>query len=230
MNEAKNCKAKGCNRKRITYSSYCNMHGLRVFSYGDVEGRRIYPKEYQSERMKVQQLLQANSNHEGIKQGVAFFSQWIESACTTGGVLAQRAVLRLQDEGIKGEELLEEVAALYLFSWSYPWVLQEGLPLDYACGIAVLTKSHRRCGYTSIKGVKMSIRRQVGKYVREKIGRLLFNIVSTIRKKAHQEAQESKAQAEALVYPRVIFQSSSAAQREEVNPTEPMEAQSHPAL
>lgn len=194
-NEQKLCKAKGCGRHRDSWSAHCGMHNTRLCSYGSVEGRRIKPREYQMERLKVQHLLEVNSQHPGILQAQEFFSQWLEQAFV-GKVLARKHLLRLHDEGIKPVELLEEIASVYLYSFLYPWALPEGLPLDYAVAIAVLAKSARRCGYTSIKDLKFTIRRQVGVYIRERIGRLLFNIVSTIRKQEEQEALQSKVQSE----------------------------------
>lgn len=195
QNEQKGCKAKNCNRHRKTYSGYCSIHNQRKVSYGDPEGRRIYPKDFERETLKVKLLMQANSQHEGMKQGVSFFSQWIQQACTVGHVLGQKHILRLQDEAITGEELLMEVAALYLYCWTYPWALQEGLPLDYATGIAILTKSHMyKRGCISCRGVRMTLRRQVGQYARERIGPLLLNIVRTIQKQEKEEAEQRKVQ------------------------------------
>ncbi len=203
-NEQNKCKVKGCTRHRKYFSGYCSTHNAAKVAYGDPLGHRTYPKSFEREAMKVKLLLEANSQHGGIKQGIAFFQQWIEGACTQGGVLGQKHFLRLNDERVTGAELLQEVAALYLYSHTYPWDLEEGLPLDYATGIAVLCKSHNKRGTVSCQHVPSALRRKVGQYVREKIGRLLYNIVRTIQQQDKQEELQSEAQSQPL-YPRVIY-------------------------
>ncbi len=186
-NELKMCKAKGCTRHRKFYSGYCSSHNAFKVAYGDPEQRRVYPKAYEREALKVQHLVQANSQHPGIQQGAAFFQDWLTQATQVSGVLAQRAILRLSDEGISGMELLQEVAALWLFCRMYPWSLQEGLPLDYATGIAVLCKAHNKRGTVSCQRIKSAERRKVGQYVRDHIGRLLHNITRTIQDQEKEE-------------------------------------------
>lgn len=204
-NEHRMCKAKNCNLHRAGMSGYCSTHQHRMTHYGDPDGHRWYPKEYEQERLKVKLLLEANPDHAGIKQGIQFFQGWIEKACTIGGQLAQKHLMRLQDERITPEMLLEECASIWLLSYLNPWTLPTELPLTYALGIALLCKSLRyKVGCVSVREVNPKLRREVGQYVRNSIGLLLMNIYKSIER-ADSEAAERRKEMALPLRPHIII-------------------------
>jgi len=205
-NEHRMCKAKGCNLHRAGMSGWCSTHQHRVVHFGHTDGKRWFPKEFEKERLKVKALLQVNPDHPGIKQGVKFFQDWIEKACTLGHQFAQKQMLRLQDEGITGEMLLVECASIWLFSHLTPWALPTELPLTYALGITMLTLSTvYKVGCTSVRDVPPKLRREVGQYIRSSIGLLLMNIYKTVERADSEAEDRRKAMAEPLV-PHIVIQ------------------------
>lgn len=199
-NESLQCNVKGCTLHRMGFSAYCGTHHARKTHYGDPDvGKRWPPKTYERESLKVKLLFDANKDHPGIIQGIMFFQDWLDKACSVGHQLGQRHMLRLHDEGITGLELLMECASVYLLSSQNPWALPTEEPLTYALGLAVLCKSKMfKTGCCSARHVKPKERRQVGKYIRDSIGILLHNIYKSIDKADHTALDRRKAQAEPL--------------------------------
>jgi len=181
INESKMCKVKRCSRHRQGFSAYCSTHNSARVAYGDPESKRCYPRDYENETRKVKQLMQQNPDHPGVKRGIAFFHDWLELACTRGDALAQKHMLRLNDEQITPESLLLECAALWVFSYAYPWNLPTETALTYALGLCVLCKSSNKQGVISQRNIPSALRRKVGEYIREKLGVLFMNFYTTIR-------------------------------------------------
>lgn len=202
-NELLFCKTKHCNRNRKGLSAYCGTHNARKTAYGSDTGKRFYPKDYESQAMKVTQLLNANAKHLGVLKAIAFFDDWIRVACSRGGTPGQKHILRLNDEGVTGLELLTDCAALWLLSIEEPWEFDQNA-LTYALGLAVLTKSRSmKRGCVSARDVRMTDRRIVGKYIQDHIGLMLANICSTIRQSQKEAEQDRKTMSEPLT-PQIV--------------------------
>lgn len=195
-NELKQCNARGCTRRRNGYSAHCSYHNRKKWEYGWTEGRRIYPKEYEHEAERVRVIITNNADHPGIQAGINFFQSWIDAAITGQRVLGAPYFQRLAEEGITGEDLLIECAGLYLYSRENPTTLPDDLPLTYALGISVLTKSKNTRGCSTSAHLKADVRRKVGQTIRERIGLLFLNIASTLeqRRKEAEEKRRSMAQ------------------------------------
>lgn len=200
QNELHPCKTKGCTKSRKGLSAYCGTHNARKTAYGSDHGKRWYPKDYEREALKVSQILSSNTEHPGVLKAIASFDEWMRTACIRGGTLGQKHILRLSDEGVTGLDLLTDCAAIWMFSFDAPWDLPTDAPLNYALGLAVLTKSpSMKRGCVSARDIKMTDRRKVGQYIREHVGILLHNIYTSVKQSIRDAEQERKVMAEPLI-------------------------------
>lgn len=193
-NQVQPCIVPGCKAKRIHFSKYCAVHSQRGYQYGHPEGRRIRPKEYEEELAEVRKVIEQNRDHEGIQIAVRFFDDWLQCAAEgKPGVLASDHFFRLYQEGVTGEDLLIESAAIYLFQKRNPQILLLGRSLDIATALAVLCKRKNRMGYGAKKYVKVEARRNVGSKIAREVGLMLMNIADSIEAKAKRKAQSMNA-------------------------------------
>jgi hypothetical protein len=194
-NQQQSCIMKVCERKRIHFSKYCATHSQRGYQYGDPTGRRIRPKEYEEELADVRDLIRQNPEHSGIQIAVKFFDDWLAAATTEGssGTLASKHFYQLYQEGLTGEELLCECAAIYLFQRRNPRLLPDGLATYIALALGVLCKRKNKMGYGTKKYIDVSTRRNVGRRIIESIGLLLVNITNTVRDRERKRQDRDKA-------------------------------------
>jgi hypothetical protein len=201
-NSRQRCSASGCCRPRRRIGRYCSRHAQADNMHGHPQGHRLLPRDYAQERTEVAAFLTRNTQHPGILVAQQWLSDWLTaSASRESGAVAQTHMFRLAFDGITPLRLLEEVAAVWLFSTRHPEQLEQDERLTYALGAAVLylCPRGRRQGFSKgqIKDLPIrfpgTVRQEVGEHVRSSIGILLFHISDAINRRVLKDQGKRQA-------------------------------------
>lgn len=114
------------------------MCKYRRYFYGWSGGRKIRPKEYETEKRMVQAVIDRNRDKDSIKYALHLLEKWLKN----GFDLVQG----LHEAGVTAEQVLVESAALYVYMQRNPKLVPGWTALTHAIGLNVirLHKAHRR--------------------------------------------------------------------------------------
>lgn len=199
-NAGKPCNHPSCSKPRYRISSWCHAHTEAVTKHGHPDGVFIHPNQYATEHHEIAEFIKANLSHPGIVSALQWIDEWqrmticddpIERAKQPNGIDAMN---RLRAKDITPQQILTEVAAIWLYSYRSPNRLPDDKRLTYAISRAVynLAPAHKRTSWNTGKVARQRINagelKGIGGRIRDTIGLLVMNIISTLQ--ARESAKE----------------------------------------
>jgi hypothetical protein len=195
------CNQPGCHQPRRGLSSYCAPHERHRNLYGHPMGRSIQPKEYASEKQQVVEFVSANINHGGIQAVMAWIAEVFADGASGRPMVGALLFSRLHQAEVSPRAVIEESAALWLYSFRRPASVPDDERLTYALGIAVLSLMPRPAGSMWVGNhVQKRYQRHPGKsrqligtWVRNGFGVLLIRMTDAIQSKEARGNERTKA-------------------------------------
>ena len=201
-NELRVCRVRGCSHPQMGLGPYCNSHRTKKKLYGCPEGRRIRPREYATELQDARTFIEEKIDHRAIQEALRLLGDWLHAAALgKPRTPAIRELQRLEVAGVTPRRILEELAAVWLYSERYPSRLKDDDQLTYALGASILYLAPRdavtaysnpdlKKGYRKVRGVD---RREAGQFVRMYLGALFKGIHRKLTEQQEQEQQRRAA-------------------------------------
>lgn len=197
-NQARRCKAPGCQARRSYLSGYCNRHHNRVYHWGHPDGRCIHPKEYSKEKEQVRRLIEKNPNHPGICKAVSYFERWMKVS-TDSFSPGCKELSWLHYSGVSGLECLIECAAVWIYFWKDSTGIRDTgnfLTFTLAHRLFSLAPRETTGSYIDRRGrrrdrkhhIRSRAKKAVGERIRRDLAPLFINMLMAIQKK--EEAQK----------------------------------------
>jgi len=110
---------------------------MRRYTHGHHEALTIRPRDYASELSQVQDLLEHNRDHEGIREAISYLDHLLKSFDRR--IPCYQHVANLYDQGLRGEEVLQHVSALYVLHRNpHSSIIKSDEHFKYAVGATVL--------------------------------------------------------------------------------------------
>ncbi|MHB8495565.1 MAG: hypothetical protein ACYC9Z_04250 [Casimicrobiaceae bacterium] len=165
--------------------------------YGDPEGRKVFPKDYASERREVAGLFRAFPEHPGVLDACKWLRGWLDASIA--GDKSQPGYLhiaRLDRWNITPLAILSEVCAVWLYAMRHPHTLPDDQRLTFAlAGQALLlaprdyVKSyHYKSGESrQYREARYEARKAIGDHLRLTLARLLVNVAHTCEERLQQK-------------------------------------------
>lgn len=181
-NESLPCSVRGCHHFRYKLYASCSHHFFQRRNYGHPESRAISKKELKYERMQIEELIEKNKDHEGIKNAIAWFDKWLVNAAEgRPGTPGLQQLCNLYYAGKTGRDLLVTCATLWLFSYRNQRYFPDNLSLEYGLAhqltrMIKLEQRYSRSGKKKAVAVKGKTKKEIGEYIRQNLGVLFVNI------------------------------------------------------
>lgn len=139
-NQKEQCVILGCFKNRTGLANYCAKHKKRIVQYGHPEGRTIHKMWYKREKEEVSKLIAVNiDEHVQLNSCIDAVHRLL--LCPYGHFpkdLTAMQIQRIKEAGVTAEDIVTEVAAVWLFAERYPGMLPLDERLTYQIGRSVL--------------------------------------------------------------------------------------------
>jgi hypothetical protein len=184
------CSVPACSRPRKGLSGCCSMHTWRSQRWGHPQGRPVSNKHYAVELLEVKALLSKHAAHEGVSSALQWLGQWMDDAGNGMQVPGQAHMRRLWQYEVTPERILAEAAALNLYSYRCPNRLVDDERLTFAIAHNVLSLAPKDYRTALVKGrprtvykpIAATVKRDVGRHIRNVLGLLLLNITNELQR------------------------------------------------
>lgn len=144
-NEARNCKADGCDALRAGISPYCRHHCNAFRKYGHPLAKPYLRREWDQERKEVRDLFQGHPDHPGLLSCLKWASRWFAEADETAGKGGRKGppawsleVSNVSRSGCSPLDLITEVAAFGVWESRHPYAMPDFKAWTYGTGRAVI--------------------------------------------------------------------------------------------
>jgi hypothetical protein len=158
-------------------SQYCANHARRAQYYGHPQGKPIAKKELQWSLKTARKFLTLRRDKASVKAAIA----WLDDFLSRGAIMADsepedRAIAelrRLYDSGLRGQEALEILCAVFFLSEQAPHCLPDDQRLTFAYSRALSQSRKQEARIEYRRGRQRRLYNKAGASVHGEIGETL---------------------------------------------------------
>lgn len=184
-----------CGRPRLRRGRYCRHHARRLNQYGSVTGRPIPKASLLHFATKAARVLQANSDHDGVRLATRELSTLLDEAHASvrAGEPVDRQTKeysRLASYAVTPLHILAMVTAVGLFDSDDPRWLRDGKAYRFAVARAVINLAPRKGEDVGSRALAA-----IGDYLVDNYSPLAASIVLAIKQGEENERRRRDAMA-----------------------------------
>lgn len=184
-----------CGRPRLRRGRFCRHHARRLNQYGSVSGKPIPKASLLHFATKAGRVLQANSDHDGVRLATRELTNLLDDASTSvraGGPVDRQSkeYARLASYAVAPLHILAMVTAVALFDADEPQWLRDAKSYRFAVARAVINLAPRKGEDVGSRTIAA-----MGDYLVDRYAPLAASIVLAIKQGEENEKRRHDAMA-----------------------------------